>query len=145
MAEDISSSVSGGNYTLTSSDALGCSAQAHVSISGPPGADSIFGNNVWKVNAYAEGNQSDYGYSWLPQDYSGYYIDSSLNFNSQNKWDENSNPSMASGYQGCSIYDDYMSWSAKEARIPLWRLPDRCVESRRRRGIVCEWSNGLEP
>jgi len=107
-----------GNYSVTVSDAFGCSATSHATVTGAPGADSTFGTNAWKVNAYFEGDQSDYGYSWLPQDYSGYYTDSSLNFDSQHMWDENSNPSTASNYQGCSIYDDYMSWSAKRQGFP---------------------------
>ena len=108
----------GGNYSVTVSDALGCSATSHAIVTGPPGADTTFGNNVWKVNAYLYGDESDYGYSWLPQDYSGYYTDSSLNFNSQNMWNQYSNPSTASNYQGCEIWNGYMSWSAKRQGFP---------------------------
>ncbi|HYV92649.1 MAG TPA: MopE-related protein, partial [Chitinophagales bacterium] len=102
-----------GNFTLTATDELGCSAASHISIQGPPGAEMDYGNEVWKVSGYAYGSFSDYGNSWRPWDYEGYYIDNTLNFDSQNLWDKASNPSTAFNYQGCSMNDDFMSWSAR--------------------------------
>ncbi|MGB3076231.1 MAG: LamG-like jellyroll fold domain-containing protein, partial [Chitinophagales bacterium] len=114
-----------GNYSLTISDVLGCTATSHVTVtSAVAGVDSSFGDNAWKVNAYSQGYYTEYygyytyGRAWFPQDYSGYYLDSTLNFNSEDKWNSDSNPSTAPGYQGCSIDDDYVSWSAKRQGFP---------------------------
>lgn len=75
---------------------------------------TVFGNNVWKVYAFTEGDSQDYGYSWLDRDIDGAYVDSSLSFDTRNRWDSTSNPTHASGYDGCGyVYDDYFSWSAK--------------------------------
>ena len=110
-----------GNYSVTVSDVLGCSATSHATIvSDVSGTDSSFGTDAWKVNAYAQGYYSFYYYynyssgrEWDPQDYSGYYIDTTLNFNSQNQWNPSGTPSNASGYSGCEVTNDIMSWSAK--------------------------------
>ncbi|MBX7108650.1 MAG: T9SS type A sorting domain-containing protein [Chitinophagales bacterium] len=114
-----------GDYSVTIQDALGCSATSHVTVSTDvAGEDSTFGDNVWKVNAYAQGYYSYYygyytsGRAWYPDDYSGYYLDSSLNFNSEDEWDADSNPSTATGYHGCSIGDDLVSWNAKRQGFP---------------------------
>jgi len=101
-----------GSFIVTSSDAIGCSASAHFTLTAPAG-ESDFGNGVWKVNAYANGDGADNGYSWRPNDYSGYYIDTTLNFDSRNRWNENFSPYVAVGYQGCGIPNNQMSWSAK--------------------------------
>ncbi|HYV91177.1 MAG TPA: MopE-related protein [Chitinophagales bacterium] len=101
-----------GSYIFTATDETGCSASSHFNIQGPSG-ESNFGNGVWQVNAYNQGMDLDYGTSWLPQFFSGYYIDSALSFNSENSWNGNDNPSQATNYTGCSIPSDYMSWSAK--------------------------------
>ena len=115
--------VPSGNYSVTVSDALGCSATSHATIvTDVAGTDSSFGANAWKVNAYAQGYyiyDGGYGYyysggrEWDPSDYSGYYIDTTLNFNSQNQWNPSGTPSDASGYSGCAVTNDIMSWSAK--------------------------------
>lgn len=109
-----------GPYSVTVSDVLGCSATSHVTtVSNAAGVDSTFGDHVWKVNAYAQGFYTGYYYyytsgrAWHPDDYSGYYLDSTLNFNSQNKWNTLGSPSDAAGYLGCTVADDNISWSAK--------------------------------
>src|SRR6185295_6241927 len=81
---------SAGNVSLTVSDALGCSATSHAVITGPPGDESAFGDHVWKVNGYYDGYTYYYYYyyssgtPWVESNYSGYYIDTTLNFNTQN-------------------------------------------------------------
>lgn len=114
-----------GNYSVTIKDALGCSATSHVTVSTTAaGVDSVFGDNVWKVNAYSQGYYYYYygyytiGRAWYPDDYSGYYLDSTLNFNSEDQWSSDSNPSTATGYQGCTVEDDLVSWSAKRQGFP---------------------------
>jgi len=111
---------SGGNHSVTVSDALGCSAASHASVTtAVVGDPAVYGNNVWNVYAYNNGGAySYYGYSWRPQDYAGYYVDSSFNFNSENKWNRDYSPSSVQGYQGCSVYNDNHSWSAKRQGFP---------------------------
>ncbi len=113
---DVDASVSAfsapGNYVFTATDALGCSASSHFMIAGPTG-ESDFGDWVWKVNGYAHGSSHDAGTSWKSQDFTGYYLDSALNFDSGSKWNENTNPSTAGNYSGCTGFNDHMSWSAK--------------------------------
>jgi hypothetical protein len=98
-----------GDYILSIMDPLGCTLEVPLTISGPPGDQQAFGDGVWLVNAYAAGS----GNGWNPNEYSGYYIDSSLNYDSESKWDQHSSPSAAPGYQGCNVNYYYMSWSAK--------------------------------
>src|SRR6185295_3735918 len=51
----------------------------------PLGDTSVYGNHVWNVYAFNAGDESDNGQSWR-NNYSGYYVDSTLNFNTQTKW-----------------------------------------------------------
>lgn len=110
---------SAGTYTVTATDALGCSASASVTTTGLPGNPAVFGNNVWNVYAYNNGDYQDYGYSWQPGDYSGYYTESSLSFDTRTQWPDYGSPSYAPGFQGgCYVYEDNHSWSAKRQGFP---------------------------
>ncbi|HUM46455.1 MAG TPA: T9SS type A sorting domain-containing protein, partial [Chitinophagales bacterium] len=114
----------GGEYSVTVSDALGCAATSNVTVVGPPGDPAAFGDGVWNVYGYLGGVYSyyygyySYNYAWFDYNYSGYYIDSTFSFSTQHKWGVNSNPSAATGYQGCTIYDDDHSWIAKRQGFP---------------------------
>jgi hypothetical protein len=107
-----------GTHTVTVTDALGCSASNSFTVSGPVGDPSVFGNNVWNVYAYRYGDIEDYGYSWNSEYYGGYYTESSLSFDTRDRWADGASPSYASGYQGCNVYEDYHSWSAKRQGFP---------------------------
>lgn len=112
-----------GNYSITVSDPLGCSATSVVTVVGPPGDPAEYGNGVWNVYGYLGGVYNYYGYysynyGWYPENYSGYYVDSTFDFNTENKWNLNANPSATAGYQGCSIYNDDHSWIAKRQGFP---------------------------
>ena len=101
-----------GNYELTVDDMTsGCSSIAHLTINGPPGTSADYGKNIWDVIAYRT-NKAD------PTVYAGFYRDSTLNFDSQSAWDPISNPSSATGYQGCTIGDDKIAWSAQRQGFP---------------------------
>jgi hypothetical protein len=107
-----------GTHTVTATDALGCSASNSFTVSGPVGDPTVFGNNVWNVYAYRQGDIEDYGYSWTPEYYGGFYTESSLSFDTRDRWADGTSPSYASGYQGCYVYEDYHSWSAKRQGFP---------------------------
>lgn len=86
------------------------------SIPGSPPAPSpaSFGNGVWNVNVY-NGN----GYS----NYYGYYTDTNLNINTNNRWPASGDPSQAvtvggsAGYTGCTVGIPY-SMTFKRTNIP---------------------------
>ena len=92
-----------------------CSFNVTANI--PPGDPSVFGNNVWNTYVWDAGDVTDNGQSWNAN-YSGYYIDSALSFNTQNKWSSSLSPSAAPGYQGCPVKVDNHSWSAKRQGFP---------------------------
>jgi hypothetical protein len=103
-----------GNYSLHTLTAQSCtltSAAFPVTIT-DAGDPAVFGNNVWKVYAWNAGGESDHGQSWTTN-YSGYYIESGLSFDTKNVWGEMTSPSSAPGYAGCAVGVDNHSWSAK--------------------------------
>ena len=81
------------------------------------GDPSVFGDNVWNVYAWNAGGASDTGHSWNTN-YSGYYVDTALSFDTRNKWNASLSPSNAPGYQGCPVMYDNHSWSAKRKGFP---------------------------
>ena len=102
------------SYTVTTntSGCIGTQTTA-VAVNPAPGDTSVFGNNVWNVYALNDGGQYDTtGHSWTDK-YSGYYTDSSFNFNTESKWNRNGAPSDAPNYNGCPVDDDNHSWSAR--------------------------------
>jgi hypothetical protein len=62
-----------------------------------PGNPAVFGSNAWNVYGYTGGGIS------LNGEYSGFYTESSLSFNSLNRWGTLGSPSDASGWQGCYV------------------------------------------
>jgi hypothetical protein len=107
-----------GTHTVTVSDGAGCSSTNSFTVTGAVGDPSVFGNNVWNVYAYNYGDYYDFGDSWQPEYYYGYYTESSLSFDTRDRWADGLSPSHASGYQGCDVRDDYHSWSAKRQGFP---------------------------
>jgi sugar lactone lactonase YvrE len=90
------------------------SSRLSVAQCTPEGDPNIFGDHVWNVYAWNAGEASDIGTSWNTN-YSGYYVDTSLNFNTQSRWDDEASPSDASGYLGCPVAIENHSFSAKRA------------------------------
>ena len=78
--------------TLTTGGTL-----TYEDITTPPAPPATFGNGVWYTTAYTGGNID------LTGEYSGYYSESNLTYNSLNRWGTNGSPSDASGWQGCYV------------------------------------------
>ncbi|HRN95733.1 MAG TPA: DUF2341 domain-containing protein, partial [Chitinophagales bacterium] len=88
----------------------------------PSGDPTIFGDNRWRVYGFRDMNFVDYG---------GFYElgTSILDFKSQDQWAGTASPSAATGYNGCTISDDYHSVVAKRRGFPCGKsqinIPDR--------------------
>ncbi|MBL0912474.1 MAG: T9SS type A sorting domain-containing protein [Bacteroidia bacterium] len=81
-------------------------------ITPAPGNPATFGNNQWLVYGYTGGNNS------LNGEYSGYYTETALSYNSLNRWGTNGSPSDASGWQGCYVPADYHVVVSKRQGFP---------------------------
>ena len=66
-------------------------------ITPAPGNPSVFGNGTWNVYGYTGGNID------LSGEYSGYYTEPNLSYNSLNRWCSLCSPSDASGWSGCFV------------------------------------------
>ncbi|WP_165917299.1 CARDB domain-containing protein [Flaviaesturariibacter aridisoli] len=117
------SSSAAGDYTIYYIDTLQACGQ-HVDtatttlkIRNAQGDPAVFGTNAWIVYGWNSGYYYDIGNSWSTN-YAGYFVDSSLNHNSQNFWPYWTSPSDAPGWQGCPINVDFHSWSAKRKGFP---------------------------
>jgi len=73
-----------------------------------PGTPTVFGNGVWNAYCYASINFTNYV---------GYYTENNLSFNTTNRYPNGSSPSLASGYQGCSVPATNMSVSFKQTNF----------------------------
>ena len=92
-------------YTVTGSSSCGSTdLEFTVTITPQQGDPTVFGDNEWILYGYRTGNF---------ETYAGFYTINSLNFNTQNQWNQNNSPSAAAGYLGCSIPDDYHSYKIK--------------------------------
>ncbi|MBX2893174.1 MAG: hypothetical protein KF734_19845 [Saprospiraceae bacterium] len=91
---------------------LATSNSIQVTLDPPPGDPSKFGNGEWRVYAWNAGGAEPGPGSWSTN-YSGYYVATGLNFNTQNQWNADLSPSAAPGYQGCAVGNDNHSFSAK--------------------------------
>ncbi|MBE0639120.1 MAG: S8 family serine peptidase [Bacteroidales bacterium] len=77
------------------------------------GDPSQFGDNVWNVYAWnAGGAQIPNNDAWN-LNYSGYYVETNLSFNTEDRWPQAGSPSDADGYVGCPVGIDYHSFSYK--------------------------------
>ena len=77
-------------------------------------SDPGFGNNSWNVIGY-NGNDINLGAGVTRR---GYYTESSLSFNSLNRWGTNDSPSNALGYNGCSVTTDNHTVVSKRTGVP---------------------------
>ena len=79
-----------------------------------PGNPAVFGNKVWNVYAWNAGGLTFTGNTncWNTN-YAGFYTDNNLDVNTINNWGTYSSPSSATGYAGCPVRTDYMSFVAK--------------------------------
>jgi hypothetical protein len=115
---DLSNSAAG-NYTVTWSGSSVCgtsySLTAPVVVSANAGNPLVFGQNEWNVYAWNAGLSS--GVAWSTG-YAGYYVDTTLHFNTQDRWNAAQSPSSATGYTGCSVDNEDHSWSAKRQGFP---------------------------
>gem|GEM_PF-3392249 len=112
-----------GDYTIQVTDSLGCTftspvTTVTVSAQTPPGDTSVFGDNIWNVYVWNSGNGTLTGAQPWSRNYSGYYTDNTLSFDTRNKWAVNVAPSNADNYQGCAVTADNHSWSAKRKGFP---------------------------
>src|SRR5262249_15651415 len=87
-------------------DIAGCGSFASqainvtVSAEAAPGDPEAFGNNIWNVSAFNSGNGTLAGTNWQ-DNYSGYYTNNSISFDTRNDWSTSASPSSANNYQGC--------------------------------------------
>ncbi|RYY88110.1 MAG: HYR domain-containing protein, partial [Chitinophagaceae bacterium] len=109
-----------GDYTITYTFTTPCAAvltssvpMSYHQIVGDP---NVFGSNQWNVYVWNSGGVID-STTWLTN-YSGYYVDTSLNLYSTDRWNDGAAPSTASGYTGCFVDGSNNSWSAKRKGFP---------------------------
>jgi len=89
---------------------------ATVRVATPvPGNPVAFGDGKWNVYGYL-GNNLDLNPAIV--DYSGYYTDTTLGYDSQSKWNKANSPSNAADYQGCSLPVDQFTFVAKRKGFP---------------------------
>ncbi|WP_433763931.1 MBG domain-containing protein [Flavobacterium ginsenosidimutans] len=109
-----------GNHIVTVKDNFsGCTTTAEVNIildpTTPVGDPAIYGNNIWNVYAWNEGTFNNLPWSSA---YSGYFTADTLNFNSEDYFEDYDTPSSVPGYQGCRVNGNNHSWSAKRQGFP---------------------------
>ncbi|MDB5256091.1 MAG: large protein [Chitinophagaceae bacterium] len=73
------------------------------------GDPTVYGTNSWNVYCFN-------GINWTT--YKGFYTDNSINISSTARWGSFSNPSSASGYNGCPVSFDNHSISYKRQGFP---------------------------
>lgn len=105
-----------GTYSLTATDALGCSSTFSFLVGGSPVGDpSVFGQNEWNVHLWNSGGFEPTASTWNAN-YAGYFVATELNFSSYNYWTSWHHP-MASSI-GCLVDEENHSWSAKRQGFP---------------------------
>lgn len=97
-----------------------------VSIIGITGDYTIFGDQVWNVYGFSNGD-----IDLTNPNYMGYYVDNRINLNTQtgtNGWNINNSPSSSTGWNGCTVPNDNFTLSAKRKGFPCGNytitLPD---------------------
>ncbi|WP_018343072.1 hypothetical protein [Cytophaga aurantiaca] len=101
------------NYSVVVSGLCGPNATSNVATFTPnalaaPGTPSVYGNGVWNAYCYSSVNFTNY---------TGYYVEPSLSFDSRTRWASGLSPSLASGYLGCSVPATNMSISFKQTNF----------------------------
>ncbi|MCX6269168.1 MAG: MopE-related protein [Bacteroidetes bacterium] len=111
-----------GSYSYQVAHSVGCpdfSTNSTVSVTAIPNVSTNdFGQNEWIVYAWNAGGASSSGETSWNTNFSGYYIDTNLDFNSATFWEINGSPSDAPGYYGCAVSIDNHSFSAKRQGFP---------------------------
>lgn len=89
----------------------------------PPASPTVGtpGTGTWNIYCYDAGDNVGGNGAWT-NNYSGYYTDNTLNFDTQVRWNTNGSPYDANGtngsaYVGCYILADYHSWRAVRTGI----------------------------
>lgn len=84
-----------------------------ITIEPVQGNPAVAGSNAWNVYAFN-------GNSLNPVNtaYRGYYVDSSLNIDTRNRWNAYASPSAASNYQGCPVSNDLFAYILKRTGFP---------------------------
>jgi hypothetical protein len=81
---------------------------------GIPGNVADFGDNVWNVYTTTYNVNANNA-----ETYKGYFTDSNLSYNSEASFNENSNPSTAPTWEGCTFTgNDYYYFTAKRQGFP---------------------------
>jgi hypothetical protein len=100
------------------------SNSATLTVQSPQGTPSVFGTNTWNVYAWNAGGGTIASAGNWATNYSGFYTNSNLNFNTTVSWGNTLSPSSAvaatntTAYQGCTVGVDNHSWSAKRQGFP---------------------------
>lgn len=129
-AQVIFSTTASHNFVLEYFDMPG---SAHVSftygkIEGDP---TVFGDNVWNVYGY---NVEDINVQPTSTSYSGYYVDTALSINTEDKWGKLLSPSSTTGWLGASIGVDNFTVIHKRQGFPCGLYEIR----------MDKWDDGVE-
>ncbi len=87
-----------------------------VSITGITGDYTVFGDQVWNVYGFSNGD-----INLANPNYVGFYVDNRLNLNTQtgtNGWNLNNSPSSSAGWNGCTVPNDNFTFSARRKGFP---------------------------
>ncbi|MBK7149977.1 MAG: hypothetical protein IPH78_14505 [Bacteroidetes bacterium] len=105
-----------GNQTITYT-LEGCAVNQTINVLSQPGNASVFGSNQWNIYGY---NSTD-----LVTNYYGFYTDTRLNVNTQDRWDLGTqSPSNATtgpngnGWTGCTVPPDNHSYRIRRQGFP---------------------------
>jgi Concanavalin A-like lectin/glucanases superfamily/Calx-beta domain len=112
--------------TLTNNDATNSPYVINIkgASTSTAGTPSVFGTNTWNVYAWNAGGGTIASAGNWTTNYSGFYTNSNLNFNTTVSWANSASPSSAvatantTAYQGCTVGVDNHSWSAKRQGFP---------------------------
>jgi hypothetical protein len=101
------------NYSVVVSGTCSPSVTSSVATFTPnaqaaPGTPSVFGSGVWNAYCYSSINFTNY---------TGYYVEPLFSFDTRNRWASGLSPSLASGYQGCTVPATQMSVSFKQTNF----------------------------
>lgn len=106
-------------YTVTGT--IGCHTSLATITVGPTigtaGPES-FGDAIWHVHCYNIATYTSDAAQFDLSDYRGMYTEPQLNFSSSTRWQIHQNPSLASGYVGCSVTDERHIVSYKRKGFP---------------------------
>jgi hypothetical protein len=107
-------------YWVRRSDNSPCTYTSAVSqtvtVSIAPGNPAVFGNNVWNLYGYTNAD-----ITLATTTYVGYYVQNSLSFNTQSgstAWNSDYSPSIATGWNGCTLPNDNFTFVHKRKGFP---------------------------